>query len=74
MSESLGVLGGDVPRVEAHPQYDTQTGAVVKSIVDVNTTFTADFQDLSASWSTPAGGGLHLVSTFDVDRLGRRHT
>jgi RHS repeat-associated protein len=51
--------------------YDAQSGAVVKTIVDVNTSRTGDFQSLPGGWSTPAGGGLHLVTTYDVDRLGR---
>jgi RHS repeat-associated protein len=51
--------------------YDPQTGAVVKSIKDVDTTRTNDFQSLPAKWATPNGGGKHLVSAFEVDRLGR---
>ena len=54
-----------------HTEYDAQTGAVVKSIVDVDTTRTSDFQNLPTGWATPAGGGLHLVTTHEVDRLGR---
>ncbi|MCE2727741.1 MAG: hypothetical protein LW698_13330, partial [Planctomycetaceae bacterium] len=54
-----------------YTQYDAQTGAVVKSIVDVDTTRTGDFQNLPTGWATPAGGGLHLVTTHEVDSLGR---
>jgi len=56
-----------------HTQYDVQTGAVVKSIVDVNTSRTSDFdaQSLPSGWATPTGGGLHLVTTHEVDSLGR---
>ena len=54
-----------------YTQYDTETGAVVKTIQDVSTTRTADFRNLPAGWSTPAGGGLHLIATTEVDRLGR---
>ena len=56
-----------------YTEYDAQTGAVVKSIVDVDTTRTADFdaQSLPSGWATPAGGGLHLVTTYEVDSLGR---
>jgi RHS repeat-associated protein len=54
-----------------HTQYDGQTGTVVKSIVDVDTTRTSDFQNLPSGWATPAGGGLHLVTTHEVDSLGR---
>jgi RHS repeat-associated protein len=54
-----------------YTEYDARTGAVLKSIVDVDTTRTADFQNLPSGWATPAGGGLHLVTTHEVDRLGR---
>jgi RHS repeat-associated protein len=47
------------------------SNAVVKTITDVATMRTADFHDLPAGWATPAGGGLHLVATAEVDRLGR---
>jgi YD repeat-containing protein len=52
-------------------QYDTATGAVVKAIADVNTANTSDFSGLPTGWSTPSGGGLHLISTMQVDGLGR---
>ena len=51
--------------------YDPQTGAVVKSIKDVDTTRPNDFQNLPVKWATPIGGGKHLISAFEVDRLGR---
>jgi RHS repeat-associated protein len=51
--------------------YDPATGAVVKTITDVDTTRTGDFQNLPAGWSTPAGGGLHLITQREVDGLGR---
>jgi RHS repeat-associated protein len=51
--------------------YDTGTGAVVKTITDVDTTRTSDFQDLPAGWVTPPSGGLHLETQFGVDLLGR---
>jgi RHS repeat-associated protein len=51
--------------------YDTASGAWVKVIDDVDTTRTADFTNLPAGWSTPAGGGLHLVTQAAVDALGR---
>ena len=54
-----------------YTQYDAQTGAVVKSIVDVDTSRTSDFQNLPSGWATPAGGELHLVTTHEVDQLGR---
>jgi hypothetical protein len=54
-----------------YTEYFAQTGAVIKSIVDVKTTRTSDFQTLPTGWATPAGGELHLVTTHEVDRLGR---
>jgi|688.fasta_scaffold28483_3 RHS repeat-associated protein len=51
--------------------YDPESGAVVREIVDVDTTKTADFSALPAGWVTPSGGGLHLKTTYAVDRLGR---
>jgi hypothetical protein len=51
--------------------YDPATGAVSKTIVDVDTTRTSDFQNLPSGWGTPTGGGLHLVTSSVVDGLGR---
>jgi len=50
---------------------DTTTGAVIKKIVDVNTSNTGDFSNLPSGWSTPSGGGLHLITLHNVDGLGR---
>lgn len=54
-----------------YTQSDPGTGAVVKSIADVNTALTGTFAGLPAGWVTPAGGGLHLTATAEVDSLGR---
>jgi RHS repeat-associated protein len=51
--------------------YDNLTGAVVKQITDVNTADTGDFADLPSGWATPAGGGLELVTSYEVDGFGR---
>jgi YD repeat-containing protein len=51
--------------------YDQASGAVVKTIADVDTTRTGDFSNLPANWSTPSGGGLHLLAQYQVDGLGR---
>jgi YD repeat-containing protein len=51
--------------------YDETSGAVVKTIVDVDTTQTNDFTDLPSGWSTPSGGGLHLLTEYVVDDQGR---
>src|SRR5262249_34460266 len=34
-------------------------------------TRTSDFSNLPTGWSTPSGGGLHLMATAQVDLLGR---
>jgi hypothetical protein len=54
-----------------YTQTDPATGAVVKQIADVNTAATGDFADLPSGWTTPTGGGLELISAFQVDALGR---
>jgi YD repeat-containing protein len=51
--------------------YDPATSAVVKRIVDVNTNNTSDFSNLPTGWTTPTGGGLHLITQIMVDALGR---
>ena len=51
--------------------YDNATGAVVTSIVDVDTTQTSLFTNLPSGWSTPTGGGLNLVTQTVIDGLGR---
>ena len=51
--------------------YDPATGAVVKTINDVNTQDTGDFTGLPTGWTTPAGDGLELITTMQVDALGR---
>ena len=48
-------------------QHDALTGAVTQSIRDVD----GSQLTLPSGWSTPGGGGLHLVSDFQVDALGR---
>jgi hypothetical protein len=47
--------------------YDLPTGAVVQEIRDVDSTKLA----LPSGWTTPPGGGLHLVTDFERDALGR---
>ncbi len=51
--------------------YDPATGAVVKTISDVDTTQTTTFTGKPTGWTTPTGGGLHLTTTMEVDALGR---
>jgi len=49
-------------------EYDTLTSAQTRRIVDVNTTLVTNEP---VGWVTPAGGGLHLITTQTVDGLGR---
>ena len=51
--------------------YDTESGSILKHIEDVNTSLTGSFTGLPTGWSTPSGGGLHLTTSYAVDRLGR---
>jgi hypothetical protein len=51
--------------------FDLGTWAVVETITDVNTADTGEFSDLPAGWETPTGGGLNLITTYQVDALGR---
>jgi YD repeat-containing protein len=54
-----------------YTSFDPVTGAVNKTITDVDTTHTGDFQNLPSGWTTPTGGGLHLITSYVVDGLGR---
>jgi len=47
--------------------YDSVSGALTQEITDVNTSTLPAPQ----GWVTPAGGGLHLTSSYQVDGLGR---
>src|SRR5262249_52683797 len=68
--------GRDVWNMDAdgfitYTAYDDATGAPVESVRDVNTANTGEFSNLPAGWSTPSGGGLNLVTAYQVDSLGR---
>jgi len=54
--------------------YDQATGALTKAIADVDTTRTSDFLNKPAGWTTPTGGGLHLIDQFQVDGPGPDHS
>ena len=47
--------------------YDIPTGALLQRIDDVNTALVS----APAGWTTPPGGGLHLITDFQFDALGR---
>jgi hypothetical protein len=69
---SPGVRGRLFPAGRlTYTAYDETSGTVVKTIVDVDTTQTSDFTDLPSGWSTPTGGGLHLLTKYVVDDQGR---
>lgn len=51
-------------------EYDNPTGGLVKQIEDVDTSRT-DITGLPSAWATPSGGGLHLVSDYELDNRGR---
>jgi hypothetical protein len=51
-----------------HMEYDTVTGAITKLIQDVDT---SQVTDEPSGWETPTGGGLHTVTDFEHDDLGR---
>jgi len=53
-----------------YTEYDPATGAVTKTIADVDTTKTDDFENKPSGWAT-LGAGLHLVTTYEVDDQGR---
>jgi hypothetical protein len=48
--------------------YDIPTGAVIQRIDDVNTALVSN---APPGWTTPSGGGLHLVTDFTIDTEGR---
>ena len=54
-------------------EYDPTTGGLTETIKDVNTSTTSDYltSTLPTGWSTPSGGGNNLVTTYQVDLLGR---
>ena len=48
--------------------YDIPTGAMVQQIDDVDTSAASG---VPAGWSTPSGGGLNLVTDYEIDSQGR---
>lgn len=50
--------------------FDVPTGGLIQGIDDFNTNLPGQ-PSRPAGWTTPAGGGLNLVSDYQVDSLGR---
>ncbi|WP_235909042.1 RHS repeat-associated core domain-containing protein [Roseiconus nitratireducens] len=51
-----------------HTTYDVVTGVATRQIVDVDT---SQVSGVPAGWTTPTGGGLHLVTDYQHDERGR---
>ena len=51
-----------------HFVYDAPTGGVIRRIDDVNTSLVTG---APAGWTTPFGGGLNLVTDYELDDQGR---
>ena len=60
--------GQDERGVITHRVYDVVTGSMTRQIVDVDTD---QMTDVPTGWSTPTGGGLHLVTDYSHDDRGR---
>ena len=72
MLEYLDVYGNLIWKMDERGfitgfSFDIPTGALLQRIDDVNTALVS----APAGWTTPAGGGLHLISDFQFDALGR---
>src|SRR5207249_8851709 len=52
-------------------QTDQASAGVSQRIDDVDTTRSADSPSVPTGWATPTGGGLHLITDYTVDNLGR---
>jgi len=52
-------------------KYDDASGGLIQRIDDVNVSLISDSPPVPSGWTTPTGGGLHLISDYTVDNLGR---
>jgi RHS repeat-associated protein len=71
--EQYDILGRVIWRMDQdgfiqYVEYDPTTSGVTKLIRDVNTSLVTNEP---VGWVTPGGGGLHLVTQFELDSLGR---
>ncbi|WP_145349512.1 RHS repeat domain-containing protein [Roseimaritima multifibrata] len=51
-----------------HTVYDPVLGSILQRIVDADTSL---LSGVPSGWSTPSGGGKHLVYDYEIDSLGR---
>lgn len=58
----------DAQGVVTNYVYDLATGALVRKIEDANLTL---LEDAPTGWQTPADGGAHLTTDYEVDDQGR---
>jgi hypothetical protein len=52
-------------------RYDPVTGALTQMIEDVNTSVSGLPSGKPTGWTTPSGGGLHLITDYENDVQGR---
>jgi hypothetical protein len=52
-------------------KYDDASGGLIQRIDDVNVSQISDSPPVPTGWTTPSGGGLHLITDYTVDNLGR---
>lgn len=52
-------------------KYDDPSGGLIQRIDDVDVNQIGDSPSVPTGWTTPSGGGLHLVTAYTVDNLGR---
>jgi hypothetical protein len=72
-SNGQAVFTRDSQGFITYQAWDSATGALIKSIQDLDTSDTSDYDPtlLPSGWTTPTGGGLNLVTTYEVDSQGR---
>jgi hypothetical protein len=66
----LGKIKGE-EKGDGHVYCCFLTGSATDAITNVNTSDDRDFRNLPSGWSTISGGSLNLVTSFQVDDMGR---
>lgn len=54
-----------------YTHWDVATGGMLSHIQDADLSQTVFFDTAPTGWTTPAGGGLHLTTTYSLDNFGR---